>query len=151
MYLLSLYWCFKIKVKQKVYFLNDQLFTKNWIGFMYQYDQRVTFKLKVLVGLVLVQKKLVISLNPITYWVLGIDSIPNEKFDYFIQKFKLYYPEPLQYRYNTRQLHVFFNKPELETNCFWLYLCGFTCFELKIVFVMILRTLFGSQQVNHRN
>jgi len=27
-----------LKVKQKVYFLNDQLFTKNWIGFMYQYD-----------------------------------------------------------------------------------------------------------------
>ena len=60
----------------------------------------------------------------------------------------------IQNRYsfiNTRQLHVFFNKPELETNCFWLYLCGFTCFEPKIVFVMILRTLFGSQQVNHRN
>ena len=47
-----------LKVKQKVYFLNDQLFTKNWIGFMYQHDWRVTFKLQsYLVSLALVQKQ----------------------------------------------------------------------------------------------
>ena len=51
---------------------------------------------------------------------------------------------------NTRQLHVFFNKPKLDDK-FIVDFCGFTCFEPKIVFVMIFRTIFGSQQVKHRN
>ena len=51
---------------------------------------------------------------------------------------------------NTRQLHVFFNKPELETICLLVLPVWFYLFW-KIVFVMILRTLFCSQQVNHRN
>ena len=37
-------------------------------------------------------------------------SIPNKKIYFFIQKFKLYYPESLQLYKYTRQLHVFFNK-----------------------------------------
>ena len=42
---------------------------------MYQYDQRVTFKLSQFSASP--KTKLVISLNPITYWVLGIDKTVN--------------------------------------------------------------------------
>ena len=78
------------------------LFIKNWIGFMYRYDQRVTFKLTVLVSLVLVQKQNYLSVEIQLLMEfqsqtrLKMHSIPNEKFDSFIQKLKLYYPEPLQ-------------------------------------------------------
>ena len=37
---------------------------------------------------------------------------------------------------NTRQLHVSFNKPKLDDQLF-VDFCVFTCFEHKIVFVMI--------------
>ena len=126
------------------------------IGYLlHQYDQRVTFKLEVLVSLVLVQKQNYLSVE--IQLLMGFQSqkrlkmysIPNEKFDFFIQKFKLYYPESLQF-INTRQLHVFFNKPKLDNQLF-VDFCCFTCFEPKIVFVMIFRTIFGSQQVKHRN
>ena len=70
------------------------LFIKNWIGFMYWYDQRVTFKLPVLVSLVLVQKQNYLSVEIQLLMEfqsktrLKMHSIPNDEM--------ICHPEPLQ-------------------------------------------------------
>ena len=134
MHLLSLYWCFKIKVKQKVYFLNDQLFTKNWIGFMYQYDQRVIFKLQS--QLVQCYTKNKISYQFKSYYLLGFRHRQDCKCTLFLMRHLIFSSKNsnfiIQNRYsfiNTRQLHVFFNKPELEDPLF----VGFTCAVLPVL------------------